>query len=133
MMPANAANDDTGFANFAFGKFAAIFLFLTMIAGIVLIVPTLKAASLPDDATGTMLAVFGPGKTDAEIFAAIHNQGGMPVRKTSYGNIWVVHADQPGFVRAIGAYGAVGVYRDLPIGIALAGCAGVIAQMGYSN
>jgi len=100
-----------------------------LLAAIVLIVPALRSALLPDGATGPMIVVFGPNLSADGAFAAIHHADGLPVRRTGLGNIWIVQAAQPGFVSAIRSAGAVGVYRELPIGIVLAGCAGVIARL----
>lgn len=101
----------------------------SVLAAIVLLVPVLRTASLPDTATGPMIVAFGPSTSFDEAFAAILEADGLPVRRTGFGNIWIVQAPQAGFVASVKETGAVGVYRDLPIGIVLAGCTGVIARI----
>lgn len=117
------------FSGFSFGKFVVCFIIAATLAGLVLLVPALRAASLPADATGPMVVVFSPQVDSDQAFAAIHQAGGMPVRKIDFGNIWVVQAAYPGFVSTVDELGAAGSYRNLPTGIVLAGCTGVIAAL----
>lgn len=126
----SALSPKPDFSRFAFGKFIAVFMAGMIIVTLILAVPALRAASLPANATGAMLVVFSPHTNDVQAFSVIHQAGGMPVRKADFGNIWVVQAPKSGFVSDIGELGAAGVYRNLPIGIVLAGCTGVITAFG---
>jgi hypothetical protein len=69
-----------------------------------------RAADLPPEAGGTMVAVFPPGFDGADALAAVARADGLPVRTTWLGNVWVVHGPEPGFagrLREAGAWLAV--------------------------
>jgi hypothetical protein len=85
-----------------------------------------RAAALPPQASGTVLAVFPPRHTEAAIFAAIVRAGGRPVRATWLDFAWIAHGDEPGFVAGLRAEGAVGAFDDVPLGPSLGGCAAVV-------
>jgi hypothetical protein len=81
----------------------------------------MRDAALPTDARGIMLVVFEPGTKDDQAFAAITRAQAKPIRKTSFGFIWVVD----GNAGALKAEGALGSYRELPISPEIAGCVAV--------
>lgn len=91
---------------------------------------TLRAASLPDQATGMMVAVFAPGTEDQAAFARVLAAGGRPVRRTDPPLAWVVEAPVPGLAARLRAEGALLVLRDFPFGPVLAGCSGLGAPVG---
>jgi hypothetical protein len=84
---------------------------------------TLRQAALDGEAGGTVLAVFPPGMSDDEAFAAVLRAGGRPVRKTWMPFAWVAQGDEPGFVRRLEEQGALASYGEMPLGPALGGCA----------
>ncbi len=104
----------------------AIFLFASVIlvwlAGMMIL---MRKSALTADASGTMMVVFNPGTEKDQAFAAIINSGGMPIRETSFGFIWVVSGDVPGLAGKLEQNGALGAYRDLPISPTIAGCIAV--------
>jgi hypothetical protein len=57
-----------------------------------------RAAALPPQATGTVLAVFPLRHTEGQIFSAILRAGGKPVSTTWLGPAWSAHGDEVGFV-----------------------------------
>ena len=83
---------------------------------------TLRAAALPDRASGKMLAVFSARFDEDRAFAAIVAAGGKPVRPVVSGFVWVVASDQPGFAGRLKRQGALGAYRKMPLAPQLAGC-----------
>lgn len=94
---------------------------------IVLMVPVLSAARLNEGEQGTMLVAFWPGGEERRMFRSIVDAGGLPIRQVGLRSFWVVETSDPDFIREIGEKGAIGAYRDLPVGVVLAGCSGVIA------
>ena len=124
-MSASATSD----WSFSWGRLTAGLFALILVSWIVIIIPVLSAASLDDEATGLMLVVFTPETSDHDNFTRIVNAGGLPVRTTFLENVWVVSGSERGFVGRVKHAGAIGAYRDLPIGIVLAGCSGLIASL----
>lgn len=82
----------------------------------------MRAAALPDDASGVMLVVFQPGIGEDEIFARLIAAGGAPLRPTWLPFVWVVSGEPAGFVGQIRATGALGAYGELPFSPQIAGC-----------
>lgn len=82
----------------------------------------MRAAALPDDASGTMIVVFQPGTGEDEIFARLVAAGGAPMRPTWLPFVWVVAGEAPDFVGRIRAAGALGAYGELPFSPQIAGC-----------
>jgi hypothetical protein len=100
---------------------------LALMAGVVLLwlavlTFALRAAALPGEASGTMFVVFPPGISEGEAFASTIAAGGRPVRRALGRFLWVVHAEQAGFVGQVEANGALAAFRNGPGGIPLAGC-----------
>jgi hypothetical protein len=81
-----------------------------------------RSSALPPEASGPMLAVFEPGRTPEEIFAAIANAGGTPVRPTWLPFVWSVAGDEPGLAGRMVNNGAIGAYAELPFALTLGGC-----------
>ncbi|MGH6820207.1 MAG: hypothetical protein ACREDU_05020, partial [Methylocella sp.] len=82
----------------------------------------MRAAALPPEASGTMLAVFDPGASQDDIFAGLTRAEAQPVRPTAFGFIWIVSGDEPGLAGRLKQHGAIGAYRELPISPTIAGC-----------
>ncbi|MEC9367836.1 MAG: hypothetical protein VX871_04010 [Pseudomonadota bacterium] len=82
-------------------------------------------ARLGDEASGKMLAVFGPGATPEAGFSAIARAGGEPVRPLLGGFAWVAHSREAGFAGRLKQNGAVAAYGEITLsaGAMLAGCA----------
>lgn len=102
-------------------RFAFRFFAVVIILWLVAMFALMRASLLPQDATGSMLAVFDPAISSDEAFAAITRAGARPIRRTAFGFIWVVDGTAGNLTRQ----GALGAYRDLPISPELAGCAAV--------
>lgn len=88
-------------------------------------------ADLPDDAGGTVLAVF-PLETPAEAgMAAIVAAGGRPIRDPVPGKVWVADGTESGFAGRLREQGAILVFDDRwPFGPTLAGCAAYLPVPG---
>jgi hypothetical protein len=82
----------------------------------------MRQSALPPEASGTMLAVFEPGQSEAEIFASLTRAGARIVRPSGLGFIWIVAGDEPGLAGRLMQEGAAGTYRDLPVSPTIAGC-----------
>ena len=83
---------------------------------------TLRAAALPPEAGGTMLAVFPPSMPREEAFARLIEAGARPLRRTWLGFVWVVNGNEPGLAGRLAQQGALGAYKDLPVSPELSGC-----------
>lgn len=97
---------------------AAFVVAAALLAGMIAI----RAAALPPEASGSMLAVFQPGAAEDAMFAAIVEAGGKPVRRTWLPFVWVVAGDEPGLAGRLAGRGAIGAYGELPISPQIAGC-----------
>lgn len=105
------------------GHRLAIGLFLGVIVVWVAVMAVLmRQASLPNEASGPMLAVFEPGTPSDDIFAKLTIAGARPIRQTAFGFIWVVAGDEPGLAGRLADQGAIGAYRELPLNPSIAGC-----------
>ena len=85
---------------------------------------TIRAAALPGDASGLMLAMFRPGMSGDDILARVIAAEGTPVRPTWLPFVWTVASDTPGLPARLKAAGAIGAYASLPFAPAPAGCVG---------
>lgn len=88
---------------------------------------SLGDAELEPEATGTVLATFPVRANQSDVFAAIIQAGGRPVRRTWLGFAWIADSDDWGFAARLKQNGATGVYRDMPLGPSLGGCAAVVS------
>jgi hypothetical protein len=88
----------------------------------------LRAAALPAEASGTMLVVFLPGISEEQAFASTLAAGGRPVRRGLGSFLWIVHAEEAGFVGQIEANGALAAFRNAPGSIPLAGCFSFVSE-----
>jgi len=105
------------------GHRLAIALFVSVVlVWLAVMAVVMRAAALPSDASGTMLAVFEPGTTEDEIFSRLTRAEAQPVRPTAFGFIWIVNGASPGLVARLKEQGAIGAYRELPISPTIAGC-----------
>lgn len=118
------------------GHRLAVGLFLSvLVVWIAVMAVLMRQASLPHEASGTMLVVFQPGTPPDDIFAKLTIAGARPIRQTAFGFIWVVAGDEPGLAGRLAAQGAIGAYRELPLNPSIAGCfaladAKIAAYMG---
>jgi hypothetical protein len=102
--------------------------FAVVLAGAVLAVwlavmaVALRDAALPDATDGMVLAVFPPGTSEHDAFAAMVRAGGQPLRNTGLGFAWVAWGPAVGFVGRLKAEGAWAAFGELPVGPVLAGC-----------
>jgi hypothetical protein len=100
----------------------ALTLFASVIAiWLVIMFAVMRDAALPANANGVMMVVFEPSSNENMNFKAITDAGARPIRKTSFGFIWVVE----GNAGALEKQGALGSYRELPISAEIAGCVAV--------
>ncbi|MGQ0485464.1 MAG: hypothetical protein ACT4SY_08960 [Hyphomicrobiales bacterium] len=101
----------------------ALTLFITVLGvWIVVMAAIMRAAALPPEASGPMLAVFEPGTPEDQLFASLVDAGAKPVRATAFGFIWVVAGDEPGLAGRLIERGAIGAYAELPLSPSIAGC-----------
>ncbi len=103
-------------------KFALAVFSGVIIVWLIAMAVIMRAASLPAEASGTMMAVFNPGTPHDQIFASLVNAGAKPIRETSFGFIWIVAGDEPGLSGRLKANGSIGNYRNLPLSPTIAGC-----------
>jgi hypothetical protein len=82
----------------------------------------MRAAALPPEASGAMIAVFPPALHENDALAAIIAAGGKPVRRTWIGSVWVVEGDAPGYAGRLRDAGALAAYRQFPLSPEIAGC-----------
>jgi hypothetical protein len=100
----------------------AILLFIgVLVLWLVAMFAIMRQAALRPEAQGIMLVVFEPGTAEDVAFAAITRAEAKPIRKTSFGFIWIVD----GNAGALERQGALGAYRELPISPTIAGCVAV--------
>lgn len=89
---------------------------------------TLRSAALPDERSGTVVAVFPPDTEADDIFAAVLNADGRLVNATWFDSAWLVHSDQTGFVGRLREQGAWAAFRPaLFQPLTLGGCFLVVA------
>jgi len=103
-------------------RFALTLFFSVLGVWLIVMAAVMRAAALPPEAAGLMLAVFEPGTPDDQVFTDIVNAGARPVRKTAFGFIWVVEGDEPGLAGRLTEHGAIGAYAELPLSPSIAGC-----------
>lgn len=77
---------------------------------------------LPPQDAGTVIAVFPPAMSEAEISVAVTTAHGEPVAPTRYEKALVVQSSTPGFVDRLESAGAVTVIAPMgPLGAFLLG------------
>lgn len=108
---------------FALALMAGVILLWLVVLGF-----ALRAAALPGEASGTMLVVFPPGIAEDEAFASTIGAGGRPLRRALGSFLWVVDAEDEGFVGRVEANGALAAFRNGPAGIVLAGCLSFVSD-----
>ena len=101
-----------------------------LIAGVVFAL-SVWVADLPDEAGGTVLAVF-PFQADPESnLVAILAAGGRPIRDPVPGRVWIASGPETGFAGMLRRQGAVLVFDERwPFGPTLAGCAAFLPVPG---
>ncbi len=105
---------------------------LGLAAGVLAVWLALMTVSLGDaeveaSANGTVLATFPISASQDDIFAAIVHAGGRPMRRTWLGFAWVADGSDAGFAGRLKENGATGVYREMPLGPSLGGCAAIVS------
>jgi hypothetical protein len=103
-------------------RFAFLLFGGVLLVWLIVMFAIMRDAALAPSANGIMLVVFEPGIEDDIAFAAITRADATPIRKTSFGFIWVVN----GNAGKLKVEGALGSYRDLPISPEIAGCVAVV-------
>lgn len=124
-MAAGAASPRPPGHRLALGLLAA-----TVAVWAVLLALSLRAAALPDAASGTLLVLFPPSLGEERALAAIVGAGGLPVRRTALGPVWVARGEGGGFVGRLRAAGALAALPDLPFGPGLGGCVVLASPQG---
>jgi hypothetical protein len=85
----------------------------------------LKAASLPPEASGTVIALFPPATGSAEAIAASAAAGAKLVSTSGFENVLVVADEAPGLAGRLHQAGALAVFENMRFGrISFAGCVG---------
>jgi len=112
---------------------AGIGLAIALMAGValawlVVMLVVLRLSALAPEESGKLFAVFPPGTSEPQAFAAIVAAGGAPLRTVLGGWGWIAHDDAAGFVGRLHAAGALAAFRGAPGGLALAGCFAFIAD-----
>lgn len=100
---------------------------LAWIVGIwlVALVFLFKAAALPPEASGTVIAFFPPRMDSAQSFAASAAAGADLVSTTWFDNVLVVADERPGLARRLKEQGAIEAFKNMSFaGISFAGCIG---------
>jgi hypothetical protein len=103
-------------------RFAFVLFISVLTIWLVAMFVIMRASALPAGATGPMLVVFEPGTGEDAAFATITRAEAKPIRRTSFGFIWIVE----GNAGALEREGALGAYRELPISPVVAGCVAVV-------
>jgi len=103
-------------------KFAAAFAGIVLVLWVVVMAAMMRAAALPPEAPGPLLAVFEPAMSEDEMFARIIAANGKPLRGTWLGFVWVVVGEEAGLAGRLEDQGAIGAYAELPFDPSLAGC-----------
>jgi hypothetical protein len=103
-------------------RFAFLLFISILTIWLVAMFAIMRKSALPAAAKGVMLVVFEPGTTADMAFAAITRAAAKPIRRTSFGFIWIVEGEA-GMLQKEGALGA---YRELPISPVVAGCVAVV-------
>jgi hypothetical protein len=106
-------------------RFAVLLLTSVLVIWAIAMVLLLRASTLPPEAAGEMLAVFEPGVSQDEAFAAITRAQGQPIKSTAFDFIWVVAGETLGLAGRLKQEGAIGTYRELPLNPTIAGCFGL--------
>ena len=71
----------------------------------------LSQSRLPAAESGTVMVVFPPTYSEQQALGAIIRADGLLVRNSWFANVWVVHADRPGFVGRLSDAGAWGSFQ----------------------
>ena len=106
-------------------RLAAGLLAAVVLAWVGVVALAVRDAALPPEARGSVVAVFPPTLSGAEVLATVARADGRPVRTTWLPNAWIVHGPAPGFAGRLEAAGAWGAFASVPFepgGGALGGC-----------
>jgi len=78
---------------------------------------------LPQEFSGTVLAVFPPRTPADEVFEAIDQTEARIIRATLFSNAWIIENTDPDFVARIKAAGALGAWKPVSgVSFAVGGC-----------
>lgn len=96
---------------------------VTLLVGLAVIALTLRLATLPDEATGTVVVVFPINTSAATIFDAVVQAEGRLVNNTLLDNVWIVHSERTDFVHRLKTKGAWSAFNPSMFQpITMAGC-----------
>ena len=83
----------------------------------------IREAMLTDAASGTVVAVFPPGRTIAENYAGVLRAEGLVFQSAWFDSIWVVRSERTGFVGRLKKQGAWAAFpADTIQPVILGGC-----------
>lgn len=98
-------------------------LLVTAGVGVLAVALTLYLAALPAAASGTVVAVFAPGRDAADNYLAIRAAGGRLLTGTGFDAVWVVNGAAPGFAGRLHDAGALTVLDPAVLApFAVTGC-----------
>ncbi len=109
----------------AWSQTAVAFWALTVgvLAMMVLSVALALATRLPQDFSGTVLAVFPPRTPADVVFDAIDQTDARVIRATLFSNAWIIENTDPDFVERLRDAGAIGAWKPVSgVSFAVGGC-----------
>ncbi|MGB0682082.1 MAG: hypothetical protein ACPGOV_05220 [Magnetovibrionaceae bacterium] len=111
---------------------ASILKRLGMLAGLIGLwaigmLAVFEFADSPDEASGMLLAVYPPGFSEPQTFAALTRADASPVRRFGFETVWIANDGKPGLAGRLRETGALWVFDQSPLGTELAGCFGFVA------
>ncbi len=109
----------------AWSQTAVAFWALTVgvLAMMVLSVALALATRLPQDFSGTVLAVFPPRTPADVVFDAIDQTDARVIRATLFSNAWIIENTDPDFVARLRDAGAIGAWKPVSgVSFAVGGC-----------
>ena len=86
-----------------------------------------EVADTPDETSGMLLAVYPPGYSEVQTFAALTTADASPVRRFGFETVWIANDPAPGLAGRLRETGALWVFDQSPLGTELAGCFGFVA------
>lgn len=78
---------------------------------------------LPDQTSGTVLALFPPRASQDRVFEAIAETDARIIRATLFSNAWIIESTAPDFVARLKQAGAIGAWKPVSgVSFAVGGC-----------
>ena len=104
-------------------KVTAWALFTGVVAVLALAVVLALVTRLPDETSGTVLAVFPPRSSQDEVFEAIAETDARIIRATLFSNAWIIENTEADFVARLKEAGALGAWKPVSgVSFAVGGC-----------